>query len=194
MTTALEFQRMLLTDEAARRAFAEDPKKFLADNGLELPKGLELPDTLDAEVVEADIARVNTNIEEVGASLESLDTLSASEVTDFVSATVPVINRDLDVAASVHDRMIASNQAARLEDPSARATVAVVGAVVAVVVAVPVAVFGVVAGNEDVLLPASGIRRVSRGATGLTVEGPSGLRVHGLSVNEVAELIKHTRE
>ena len=194
MATVAEFQQRLLTDPEARRAFAANPRQYLADNGLQLPEGVELPDSLDINVLDQQASQVGANIVEQSASLERLNPANVTDVTDFVAANVPVVNRDLDVAASVHDRL--REGGAIPSDPAPiRATVAVIAAVVAAVVAVPVAVYGV---REQIveqnLLPASGIRRVTRGATGLTVEGPGGLRVTGLTVDEVAQIIRSQRD
>jgi len=193
MATVEEFQQTLLTDPEARRAFAANPRQYLADNGLQLPEGVELPESLDINVLDQQANQVGANIADQSASLERLNPANVTDVTDFIAATVPVINRDLDVAASVHDRL--REGGAISLDPAARATVAVIAAVVAAVVAVPVAVYGVVAESvEQNLLPASGIRRVTRGATGLTLEGPHGLRVAGLTVDEVAQIIRSERD
>jgi hypothetical protein len=193
MATVAEFQQRLLTDPEARRAFAANPRQYLADNGLQLPEGVELPESLDINVLDQQANQVGANIADQSASLERLNPANVTDVTDFIAATVPVINRDLDVAASVHDRL--REGGAISLDPAARATVAVIAAVVAAVVAVPVAVYGVVAESvEQNLLPASGIRRVTRGATGLTLEGPHGLRVAGLTVDEVAQIIRSERD
>ena len=193
MATVAEFQQRLLTDPEARRAFAANPRQYLADNGLQLPEGVELPESLDINVLDQQANQVGANIADQSASLERLNPANVTDVTDFVAANVPVVNRDLDVAASVHDRL--REGGAISLDPAARATVAVIAAVVAAVVAVPVAVYGVVAESvEQNLLPASGIRRVTRGATGLTLEGPHGLRVAGLTVDEVAQIIRSQRD
>lgn len=193
MATVAEFQQRLLTDPEARRAFAANPRQYLADNGLQLPEGVELPESLDINVLDQQANQVGANIADQSASLERLNPANVTDVTDFVAANVPVVNRDLDVAASVHDRL--REGGAISLDPAARATVAVIAAVVAAVVAVPVAVYGVVAESvEQNLLPASGIRRVTRGATGLTLEGPHGLRVAGLTVDEVAQIIRSERD
>lgn len=193
MATVAEFQQMLLTDPQARRDFAANPRKFLADNRLTMPEGVDLPDSIDLGLIEDQAARIDANMKESNSSLAILDANNVNEVTGFVAANVPVINRELDVAASVHDRL---QSLPTPEDPAAmRATIAVIAAVVAAVVAVPVAVFGVSApqvGSQ--LLPDSGIRRVTRGAAGLTLEGPGGLKVTGLTVDEVAQIIKTVRD
>ncbi len=184
MATVLEFQRQLLRDPQARAEFAANPKKFLSDNGITIPAGLKLPAKLDKELVEERINQVEAAAKEEGLSVDNLSLDNTRAVTNFLAEAVPARNKELAVAEGVHATLIGRDR---------NATVAVVGAVVAAVVAVPVAVYGVADDFVQRSLPATGIRKVTRGAGGLSIEGPGGLQVHGLSVNEVAELIRELR-
>ena len=139
-------------------------------------------------IVESSIAEVSNGLAEEKLDVADIRPSDTTDVIRVVEDAVPVRTRDLVAARAVHTNLnIASDEAARVQ------TIAVLGAVVAAVVAVPVATFGRTAEAVSRINPAAGIERVSRGALGITVTGPQGLRVEGLSVREVADLIKTIR-
>lgn len=188
MSAVVEFQKKLLTDKKAREDFAANPKKFLDKLGVKLPEGIVVPDNLDPAVLEQQIATTSENMAKEGVTIENINRDDTGDVIETVEHTVPALTKDLVVAKGVHATLTSTGR-----NPADTATVAVLGAVVAVVVAVPAAVYGRGADAVTKINPVAGIERVSRGALGLTVHGPNGLRVEGLSVNEVAQLIKSIR-
>jgi hypothetical protein len=185
MSKVMEFQKLLLTDADARKQFAADPKAFLTEYGVELPKDLKLPATLDYATVDKQITAVAEGLKEDGVSLSKLDTSDSTAVINVIGDAVAVRTADLAAAKAVHSAIGGRN-------PGDVATVAVVGAVVAAVVAVPVATFGRTADWVTKINPA-GIEKITRGQLGITVYGPNGLRLEGLSVNDAASLIRTLR-
>jgi hypothetical protein len=186
MSKVLEFQKKLLTDESARKKFAADPKGFLKDQGVKLPAGLTLPAQLDAAVVNRQISAVAAGLKEEKIDIETLDTSDAHGVTTVIGDAMDVRTRDLAAARAVHTEIAGRGPDGR------NATVAVVGAVVAAVVAVPVATFGRSADWVTRVNPA-GIEKISRGQLGMTLHGPQGLRIEGISVDDAAALIRNLR-
>jgi hypothetical protein len=184
MSAIVEFQKRLLSDRTARAEFAANPKKFLDDLGIKLPEGMKVPNKIDPEVVEASISDVADSLTEENIRIENIDRTDPNEVIRTIEDMIPARTRDLVAAKAIHGKFGHVGDAA---------TVAVVGAVVAAVVAVPVATFGRSAEAVSRINPAAGIEKVSRGALGITIHGPNALRIEGLSVNEVATLIKSVR-
>jgi hypothetical protein len=182
-----EFQQRLLTDATARREFAENPARYLQELGIQLPSGLEIPRRIPIEELESAVSDVNSSLAERGATLDEIDPRSTAAVTRFVEDAVPMRTRDLRYMEQVHDEF-ASAVGAQAEE----ATVAVVGAVVAAVVAVPVAVYGRTV-MEDVVQPQIGIEGISRRASGISIQGPEGLRIDGLNIDQVADLVTRLR-
>lgn len=184
MSAIIEFQKRLLSDPSARAEFAANPRKFLEDLGIKLPEGIKVPSKIDPEVVEESISGVADSFSEENIRVENIDRTDANEVIRTIEDTIPARTRDLVAAKAIHSKFGHGGE---------NATIAVVGAVVAAVVAVPVATFGRSAEAVSRINPAAGIEKVSRGALGITIHGPNALRIEGLSVNEVATLIKSVR-
>ncbi len=185
MSKVLEFQKLLLNDPAARKEFAANPKAYLKEYGVTLPKDLKVPASIDLDTVNRQIKQVADGLKEDGVSLNDLDTSDASQVTSTIGDAIAVRTADLVAARAVHNAL-------NVRNPGDAATVAVVGAVVAAVVAVPVATFGRTDEWVSKVNPA-GIERITRSQLGITVHGPNGLRIEGLSVNEAASLIRELR-
>lgn len=185
MSKVLEFQKLLLTDPEARKQFASNPKEFLSEYGVELPEDLKIPATLDHATVDRQITAVAEGLKEDGVSLSKIDTADSTAVTSVIGDAVAVRTADLAAAKAVHSAISGRN-------PGDVATVAVVAAVVGAVVAVPVATFGRTADWVTKINPA-GIEKITRGQLGITVHGPNGLRLEGLSVNDAAALIRTLR-
>lgn len=185
MSGIVDFQRRMLNDEATRKAFAADPAKTLAGLGVTLPEGLKLPPTIDINVIDARLNEAKKAAAEEKISLPDVNKNDSAEALRVIEDTLPVRTRDLVDAKAVHQTLTHGGEAATA------AVVAVL--VVAAVVAVPVATVGRTAEGMERLNPALGIEKVSRGALGLTVQGPGGLRVEGLNVGQVADLIKAVR-
>jgi hypothetical protein len=188
MSAIVEFQKKLLTDKQARENFAANPKKYLDDLGIKLPEGIDIPGSLDPALLEQQVAITSQNMVKEGINIDDIDRNDTNDVITAIENTVPALTKELVAAKGVHAALTATGR-----NPAEVATVAVVGAVVAAVVAVPVAVYGIASEAVRKINPAAGIEKISRGALGLTVHGPNGLRVEGLSVNEVAQLIKTIR-
>lgn len=185
MSKVLEFQKQLLTDPAARKEFAANPKAYLKEYGVTLPDNLKVPAKLDFDTVDRQIKQVAEGLKEDGVSLKDIDTSDATQVTNTIGDAIAVRTADLAAARAVHN-------AVSLKGPADVATVAVVGAVVAAVVAVPVATFGRSDEWVSKINPA-GIERITRNQLGITVHGPNGLRIDGLSVLDAASLIRELR-
>ena len=186
MSKVLEFQKKLLTDEAARKKFAADPKGYLKDQGVKLPAGLTIPAQLDAALVNRQISAVAAGLKEEQIDIDKLDTSDSHGVTTAIGDAIDVRTRDLAAARAVHSEISGRGAEGR------NATIAVVGAVVAAVVAVPVATFGRSAEWVTRVNPA-GIEKITRGQLGMTLHGPDGLRIEGVSVNDAAALIRSLR-
>jgi hypothetical protein len=186
-----DFQKSLLTDAKARKAFADNPGKFLKDLGIELPKGLAVPKKIPLADIETQVKEVNEGLKEQKVTLESVSQLDPFGVTRFVEETIPLRTADVRAMRTALDRLDVVAGGASAVGPGARATVAVVGAVVAAVVAIPVAVYGrAVRELENFVGPATGIEGFTRGAGGFTLHAPGGVRVEGLTVDAVAELVQ----
>jgi hypothetical protein len=185
MPGIVEFQRKMLSDPATRQAFAADPKTVLRDMGVTLPEGVQLPDTIDLNILNSRLDEAKSAAAEEGFAIDSVDVNDTASVVRAIEDTLPVRSRDLMTAKAIHESLSRGGEAAT--------AAAVAVAVVAAVVAVPVATVGRQAEGMERINPAFGIERVSRGQLGLTVHGPAGLRIENLNVNEVANLIKAIR-
>ncbi|MCL4544514.1 MAG: hypothetical protein M1118_07950 [Chloroflexi bacterium] len=187
MSAITDFQKKLLTDPATRKAFAENPQKVLDDLGVKLPPGTEIPKQIPEQRLEAAINEVNQGLRDQGTNLDTIDSGSTAAVTRFVENAIPLRTRDLQAMAAAHDEF--ASAAMRVGGGDV-ATVAVVGAVVAAVVAVPVAVYGFGADRyRQFIRPELGVEGVSSRAGGLVVHAPNGVRIQGMTVNQVADLI-----
>ena len=184
MSAIIEFQKKLLTDNNARAEFAANPTKFLTELGVQLPDEIRLPDQIDPAVIESAVADVQQGLAEEKIVIEDIDRSDANVVVRTIEDTIATRTRDLLAAKAVHGQ---------LAPGSDRAIIALVAAVVAAVVAVPVATFGRTADAVTRINPMAGIEKVSRSDLGITVQGPGGLRIEGLSVNDLATLIKQVR-
>lgn len=184
MSDIVEFQKKLLSDGAFRKRFAESPKAVLSEMGIVLPDGVKVPSKIDLKVVENGIDLARDGLDDIGDAIGDIDTSNRREVGRVIEEAFPLRRKDIVAARQAHESILAGGG-------GDVATVAVVGAVVAAVVAVPVAVFGVESDLALVSNPA--VVRVSRGAAGLTLHGPNGIRIEGLSAGEAATIIKSFR-
>lgn len=185
MSDVVEFQRMLLEDSAFRKRFAENPKAVLGEMKITLPPEVKLPSKIDAKVLEKQVDMVREGLEEAGmVDIGDVDPGNTANVSRVMREVIPLRNKDILNARRVHENMVSAG--------GDQATVAVVGAVVAAVVAVPVAVAGVV---EDLAAEVTnpGKMNVTRGLRGLTLHGPNGIRIDGLSAAEAATIIRTFR-
>lgn len=183
MSDIVEFQKKLLSDAAFRKRFAENPRAVMDETGISLPEGVKLPSKLDPKVVDQNIDLARAGLEDIGDTLDTINPDSQRDVNRVIEEALPLRKKDILAARQVHEAILGAGGEV--------ATVAVVGAVVAAVVAVPVAVVGVESDLALVSNPA--LVSVSRGARGLTLHGPNGLRVDGLSAAEAATIIRSFR-
>lgn len=182
MSDIVEFQKKLLSDAAFRKRFAESPKAVMDEMGIVLPEGVKVPPKIDPKTVEQNIDLARAGLEDIGDSIDMINPTSTRDVNRVIEEALPLRKKDILAARQAHENLLNAGEVA---------TVAVVGAVVAAVVAVPVAVFGAEADLALVSNPA--LVSVSRGAKGLTLHGPNGIRIEGLSAVEAATIIKSFR-
>ena len=159
MSAITDFQTKLLTDEATRRAFAQDPAKVLADLGIKLPPGVQPPANIPIADLDAKVAEVNEGLKDQGISLNQIDMDDPGSVTRFVENAVPLRTKDLQYMRAVHEGLENAAVAAR---PPHGETVAVLGAVVAVVVATPVVAVVRMQTLEDIAQSEIGVTGVTR--------------------------------
>jgi hypothetical protein len=187
MSNVLDFQQKLLTDPATRKAFSENPAKFLNDLGVQLPANTKIPASIPLKEIEEQVKQVQAHLKEEKIDLSSVNSGDPAAVTRFIEDAVPLRTRDLRVAR-------VAQQDALVRTGGRNATIAVVGAVVAAVVAVPVAVFGVTeTAFADIVKQARGVEGVSRSGFGFVLHGPNNVRVEGLSSSAVVDIIKGLR-
>ena len=66
----LELQKKILTDAGERKAFAADPRGYLAKAGVAIPEGVQLPPSLPLQEFEAHIADVESRLSKRGINLK----------------------------------------------------------------------------------------------------------------------------
>lgn len=90
MDKITNFQLMLLKDENARREFAAAPAEFLRKNGIDVPAGTKLPDSVPVKDLEAATAQIDAQLKQRGvdvhASGAKLDQIQAA-LDDMKRAT-----------------------------------------------------------------------------------------------------------
>lgn len=190
MSAISDFEQKLLQDPNTRRAFAQNPKKFIDELGIKLPPNTKVPDQIPLNEIEDSVKRVQQTMAEHGVGLP--DPHDSTAVAHFVGEAIPVTNSDLRVQQAVHE---AYQSAARIPGgPGDAATVAVLGAVVAVVVAVPAAVYGKSAQDfAQYVNVARGVEGISRVGGRYVLHGPGGLRVENLDAHGITTIIKGLR-
>ena len=188
----IEFQKRLLTDEATRKAFAANPRKFLDELGVELPGNVKLPSSIPLKEIEEQVKHTQEALAEQKIELNSVDARDSSSVTRFIEEAFPLRTSDLKIARVAQEEAL--GRLGPVHNPADRMTVAVVGAVVAAVVAVPVAVFGkATKGFEELVRSARGVEGITRIGSNFVLTGPGGIRVENLDAPGVVNIIKGLR-
>ncbi|MFH1465912.1 MAG: hypothetical protein ABIO70_16105 [Pseudomonadota bacterium] len=157
--------------------------------GIKLPEGVKPPaGGIDLVALEKAVEDARKDLVETGRTFESLAASDAKVITRYIEENMPVRGRDLAVIEGAVRGRIGAVGGGEV------ATVAVVGAVVGAVVAAVVAAAGISQElREAVVRPEFGIEGLTRTSRGLTVHGPNGLRIEGLSIEDVATLITRIR-
>jgi hypothetical protein len=190
----LDFQKHLLTDDAARKAFAANPAKYLQQHGITLPANVKPPASIPLAELEAQVKNVQQALTEQHMSISDLPVNDPPAMTRFIENAIPLRTSDLKLAQGLQATLVAQQGAGRAGGPGDDDTVAAIGAVVVAVVAVPVAVYGKEAQSIDEMVQAvAGIEGISRTGLGYTLYGPAGLRVEGLDSAGVVNVIKGLR-
>jgi hypothetical protein len=188
--TALDIQKQLLNDDAARKAFAANPAKFLADNNIKLPANVTAPASIPLDVVETQIGAMKTALEEKGMDITDLPVNDPSAMTKFIEDTIPLKTSDLQIANGLQATLIGQQGPGSVETG-----VAGVVAVVVAVVAVPVAVFGkTMQGVDEMVQGIQGVTGISRVGNSFTLHAPGGVSVEGLDSAGVVNVIKGLRQ
>jgi len=185
MPDIVQFQKQLLTDPKARKAFAADPKGYLDQHGIQLPANVQLPASLPLDQLEENVHSVSSHMTSDHLDTAKIGESSPADFARFVGDAVPLRTRD--IAAVVGARESFRNPG----DVATAAAVAV--AVVVAVVAVPVAVVGKSPDLNKYVRPELGISGVTAGRVGITLHGPGGLRAEGLTPMELASVIRNLR-
>jgi len=181
----LEFQKQLLTDEAARKAFAANPGKFLEQHGIKLPANVKAPSTIPISELEAQVKNVKEALSEQSLTLEELPINDPPAMTRFIEEAIPLRTSDLRLSTALHSNLAKGGDVA---------TVAAIGAVVVAVVAVPVGVFGRTArGIDEIVKGVEGLSGITRVGNTFTLHTPTGVRVEGLDTSAVVNVIKGLR-
>ncbi len=151
---------------------------------------MQPPANIPIADLDAKVAEVNEGLKDQGISLNQIDMDDPGSVTRFVENAVPLRTKDLQYMRAVHEGLENAAVAAR---PPHGETVAVLGAVVAVVVATPVVAVVRMQTLEDIAQSEIGVTGVTRTPGGFVLYGPGGVRVEGLGVNDVANIITRLR-
>jgi hypothetical protein len=72
MDKMLEIQRKIFTEPEARKAFAADPRAFLAKEGVVIPEGVSVPKSLPLPQFEQRITQVEKQLKEKGVDVAHL--------------------------------------------------------------------------------------------------------------------------
>jgi len=183
MADIVKFQQQLLSDPAARKAFAANPQAYLDQHGVTAPAQLQLPASLPLDQLEENVREVVAHMKDEHLDAAALDRTSTAELARFIGDAFPVKTKDLPGIVGMRENF---------RTPGDMATVSVVGVVVVVAV-VKVAVAGSPADLSRLGRPELGIAGVTRGRVGITVHGPAGLRVEGLTADELTTVIRLLR-
>jgi hypothetical protein len=185
----LDFQKQLLTDEAARKAFAANPGQYLEKLGIKLPPNVKAPASIPLAELDAQVKNVQTALKEQKMDIAKLPVNDPPAMTKFIEEAIPLKTSDLNLAQALQSSLIAGGHG-----PGDVETVAAIGAVVVAVVAVPVAVFGRTAqGIDEMVQGVKGIEGISRTGSFYTLHAPGGVRVEGLDAAGVVNVIKGLR-
>ncbi|MGA2434923.1 MAG: hypothetical protein ABSG25_06515 [Bryobacteraceae bacterium] len=177
----LDFQRKLLTDDVARRAFAANPARYLEQAGIELPANVTPPAFIPLDELEAQVTSLQRALTEQHMDIADLPVNDPSAMTRFIEGLSPRSASGLKLA-----------QAAGAE--TGIVTIDTVCAVTLIVVTVPLAVAGRDSQSLSEMVQAMpGIEGISRVGSGYRLYGPGGLRVEGLDTAGVVNIIKGLR-
>lgn len=186
MADIVKFQKELLGDAQARKAFAANPKAYLDQHGITVPPNVQLPASLPLDQLEDNVHTVTAHMKAENLDTVKIGATSPAEFARFVGDAVPIRTSDIGAVVGAREGFRTPGG-----DVATAAIVAV--AVVAAVVAVPVAVFGKSADLSKFVRPELGITGVTAGRIGITLHGPNGLRAEGLTATELASVIRNLR-
>ncbi|MFH1465913.1 MAG: hypothetical protein ABIO70_16110 [Pseudomonadota bacterium] len=180
--STIELQKRLLADAALRKRFAKDPEAVLVEFEVKLPEGIKVPESLDLNTVNEGVRQFKEDLDVNAVDIAELNLAPTAELSSFIEKNLPVRGRDLPRIARIHETLAGAGGG----------EVALVAGV-AVVVAAVVAAAGAVADVEKLIRPEMGIEGITRTGRGLTLHLPNGLRIEGLGIEEVADLIGRIR-
>src|SRR5258708_3031911 len=101
MSAISDFEQKLLNDPNTRRAFAQNPKKFIDELGIKLPPNKKVADQIPVNEIEESVKGVQQTMAEQGIGLP--DPHDSTAVAQFVGETIPITNSDLRVQQAVHE-------------------------------------------------------------------------------------------
>ncbi|MGA2434922.1 MAG: hypothetical protein ABSG25_06510 [Bryobacteraceae bacterium] len=182
----LDFQKQLLTDDAARKAFAANPAQYLQQNGITLPANVTPPASIPLNELETQVASLQQALTAQHMDISDLPVNNPSAMTRFIEGAGPRSASDLKLAQGLMSTTVAQQDTgieARTVSPVALA-----------VVVVTVAGDGdSLYGINELVRGVSGIEGISRAGSGYTLHGPGGTRVEGLDSAGVVSVIKGLR-
>jgi hypothetical protein len=178
----LDFQKQLLTSEAARKSFAANPAQYLAQAGIKLPANVTPPASIPLNEMEAQVASLQKALTAQHMDIANLPVNDPSAMTRFIEGVSPQAASALKLA----------QQGAGLGfGPQDVETVTVISLVVAVVMVV---VAGKSAQSIDEMVKGvQGIEGITRVGSGYTLYGPGGTRIEGMDSAGVAKVVKGLR-
>jgi hypothetical protein len=159
----------LLSDRQARAEFAERPREVLRAAGADEAVIGSVPERLDPRSIDLAAVETAAKLRQEGISVDDLATSAPSRVADIVQR----LRNDLVAHSS---------------DEIASSTVSpTVATVTPIVILISPVVTTAGMGHHR---EAASDLSITRGGGGLTLHGPSGLSVTGLTVDDVAAVIK----